>query len=113
MPGRSVVKRKRDVSERMGKHKISKKGEGGAQRVNGVIGGEGGGLHRGVGGGVNDVPMSCGSVNGRKKKVNSRGVGGVVRTRKPSERILKTKLVKTMYGKNGEGNSTTNPMDID
>ncbi|CAH1431640.1 unnamed protein product [Lactuca virosa] len=77
--------------------------------VNGGVGGEGGGLHRGVGGeggGVHDVPMSGGGVK-------SRGVGGAVRTRKPSERILKTKLAKVVYGKNGEGSSTINPMDID
>ncbi|CAI9268759.1 unnamed protein product [Lactuca saligna] len=104
MHGRHIVKRKRDVSERMGKHNVSKKG-----RVNGGVGGEGGGLHGGVGGeggGVHDVPMSGGGVN-------SRGVCGAVRTRKPSERLLKTKLAKAVYGKNGEGSSTKNPMDID
>ncbi|CAH1420422.1 unnamed protein product [Lactuca virosa] len=76
----------------------------GAGGVHGSVNGCAGGVHGGEGGGVHGV---------RKKKVKARDVGVAVRTRKPSERILKTKLAKAVYGKNGEGSSTTNAVDID
>ncbi|CAI9259780.1 unnamed protein product [Lactuca saligna] len=134
MPGRPTTNRNTDVIEKMGKHKVSKKGKpivcstchmpghnkesivegsmnGGAVRVQGSVnsvvggvhGGEGG-VHGSEGGGVHGV---------RKKKVKARGVDVAIRTRKPSERILKTKLAKAVYGKNSEGSSTTNAVDID
>ncbi|CAH1449158.1 unnamed protein product [Lactuca virosa] len=67
----------------------------GAGGVHGSVNGGAGGVHGGEGGGVHGV---------RKKKVKAKGVGVAIRTRKPSERILKNKLAKVVYGKNGEGN---------
>ncbi|CAH1431086.1 unnamed protein product [Lactuca virosa] len=66
--------------------------------VGGIHGGEGG-VHGGEGGGVHGV--------------KARVVGVAVRTRKHSERILKTRLAKAVYGKNGEGSSRTNAVDTD
>ncbi|CAH1438421.1 unnamed protein product [Lactuca virosa] len=107
MPGHNKVTcptTNKPVKLRVKRAKITKTTQVKGGGVHGSVNGGTGGVHGGEGGGVHGV---------QKKKVRVRGVGVVFRTRKPSERILNTKLAKAVYGKNGEGNSTTNAVDID
>ncbi|CAI9297818.1 unnamed protein product [Lactuca saligna] len=53
----------------------------------------------------------CGSTSGVTKK-NGKELG-TLKLRKKSKRIIKKKLAKKVAGKNGEGDTSSKPMDLD
>ncbi|XP_023755031.2 uncharacterized protein LOC111903502 [Lactuca sativa] len=134
MPGRPTIKRKRDNTEVTGSHRVSKadkkivkatksqvkkrkaEGEGESsalkkrkgQGQNGKGKGEGD-TRSGIGFKMGEG--ECESTSGVTKK-NGKKVD-TLKLRKKSERILKKKLAKKVAGKNGEGDTSTKPMDLD
>ncbi|CAH1432952.1 unnamed protein product [Lactuca virosa] len=112
-----VIKRKAEgkgetsaLKKVKGEASALKKGKGQVQRGNGVNKGKGEG-EGGSGIGFKTGQCEYGSTSVVNKKNGTKE--GTVKLRKNSERIIKKKLTKKVEGKNGEGDTSTKPMDLD
>ncbi|CAH1430921.1 unnamed protein product [Lactuca virosa] len=105
---KSKVKKRKAEGE--GETSALKKVKGQVQKGNGVNKGKGEDK-RGSGIGFKTGQGECGSTSVVNKKNGTKE--GTVKLRKKSGRIIKKKLAKKVEGKNGEGDTSTKPMDLD